>query len=116
MVRFRKREFRHGRIELQLQPLEENRVKNASFRAPPTENAVPENEFYALTFAIDSSVERVECFEEFHRRACRLFFLRPFAALCLPPFKACYSSLFIFNPGDDTSSSLFRFSPRFFDR
>ena len=31
-------------------------VVNTSFRAPPTQDAVPENEFHALTFSIDSSV------------------------------------------------------------
>src|SRR6266481_4365644 len=40
MVRFRKREFGHGRVELQLEPLEEDRMVDASVRATPAQNSV----------------------------------------------------------------------------
>ncbi len=40
MVRFRKRELGHRRIELQLEALEENRMINASLRATPAQDAI----------------------------------------------------------------------------
>src|SRR5580693_7801992 len=87
MVSLGKRELGHGRVELQLEALEENRMMDASFLAPPTQDAVSEDEFHALRFAIDTAVERVKCLEDSHRRASGLFGLQPFLAQELPAFE-----------------------------
>src|ERR1700732_4807792 len=88
VVGFGKRELGYGRVELQLEALEENRMIDASFRALPTQDAVSEDEFDALRFAIDTAVERVKCLEDFHRRASGLFGFQPFLAQELPAFQA----------------------------
>src|SRR5215813_13505519 len=88
MIRFRKGEFRHGSVELQLKALQQNRVKDAALFTAPTENAISENQFDALTFALDAAVERIKSFKNFHRRACRLFRFCPLVALQPPTFKA----------------------------
>src|SRR5258708_58114 len=84
MVRFRKREFRHGRVELQLETLEKNRMIDASVRSTPAQDAISQDEIHAFRLAINATVERVEGFEDFHRRASGLFGFYPLIAYKLP--------------------------------
>src|SRR5260370_12348313 len=87
MVRFRKRELGHRRIELQLEALEENRMINASLRATPAQNAISQDELHALRLAIDATVERITRLEELHRRTSGLFRFQPLIAQNLPPLQ-----------------------------
>src|SRR5215469_9752417 len=87
MIRFRKRELRHGSIELQLKPLQENRVINTAFFAAPAEDAVSENQLNALAFTLDAAIECVKTFKNFHRCSRGLFRSCPFISLQLPMFK-----------------------------
>ncbi len=84
MVRFRKREFRHGRVELQLETLQEDRMIDAPVRPAPAQDAIAQDEIHAFRFAIDATVERVKGFEDFHRRASGLFGFYPLIARKLP--------------------------------
>src|SRR6266403_1482647 len=88
MVGLAKRELGHGRVELQLETLQEDRMIDASFRATPTQNAVSEDEFHAFCFAIDAAVEGVKRLEDFHRRASGLFSFHPFVAQNFPSLEA----------------------------
>src|SRR5579859_8207823 len=90
MVRFRKREFRQGCIELQLETLEEDRMIDRSVRTTPAQNAVTEDEVHALRLAINSTVECVQGFEEFHRRAGGYFRFHPFKARGFPTFQGSH--------------------------
>src|SRR6266404_7067593 len=84
MVGFRKRELGHGRVELQLETLQEDRMIDASFRATPAQDAVSEDELHAFCFAIDAAVERIKRLKNFHRRTSGLFRLCPLLAQNLP--------------------------------
>src|SRR5215813_10571194 len=77
MVRFGERELGYGSIELQLKTLKQDRMENAAFGALPAQDAVSENEFDPLGFTINASVKGVKRFENFHRRASRLFSFHP---------------------------------------
>src|SRR5712675_3290668 len=73
MVRLRERELGDGRIELQLKTLQQDRMEGAPLGTPPTQDAVPENELNAFSFSINTAVERVKRFEDFHRCTSGLF-------------------------------------------
>src|SRR5262249_38504422 len=95
MIRFRKGEFRHGSVELQLKALQQDRVKDPALFTVPTENAISENQFDALTFTLDAAVERIKSFKNLHRRARRLFRFCPLIALQFPAFKTLDSDRII---------------------
>src|SRR5882724_1431178 len=88
MVGLGKRELRHGRVELQLKTLQEDRMIDVSFRATPAQDAVSENEFHAFCFAIDAAVERIKRLEDFHCRTSGLFGLHPLIAQRFPTLEA----------------------------
>jgi len=52
MVRFGKREFGHGSVELQLEALEKDRMIDSSVRAVPAQDAISEYKLHALSLAI----------------------------------------------------------------
>src|SRR5258707_5490894 len=84
VIGFRESEFGYRGVELKLQALQQNGMVDAAFGAAPTENAVSENQLDALGFAVDAAMERVQGFEDFHRRASRLFIPGPFFARHFP--------------------------------
>src|SRR5438445_5688510 len=88
MVGLGQRELGHGRVELQLETLQEDRMIDVSFRATPAQDAVSENEFHAFCFAIDAAVERIKRLEDFHCRTSGLFGLHPLIALRFPTLEA----------------------------
>src|SRR5579859_5915489 len=71
MIGLGKSELRHGGVELQLQPLQQNRMVNVSLGPAPAQYAVPQDQLHAFGLALDPTVERVQCFEYLHRRASR---------------------------------------------
>src|SRR5258708_2287042 len=84
VIGFRESELRYRGAELKLQALQENGMVDAAFGAAPTENAIAENQFNALGFAVDTAVEGVQRLEDFHCGTSRLFSLGPFLARRLP--------------------------------
>src|ERR1700737_1948839 len=88
MVRFRKREFRHGCVKLQLETLEENRMIDAPVRPAPAQDAIAQDEIHAFRLAIDATVERVKGLEDFHRRASGLFGFYPLVSRKLPTLQS----------------------------
>src|SRR3981081_1850420 len=88
MVRLGNREFGDGRVELQLEPLEQDWVIDSPVRMTPTQNAITEDELHAFRLAIDAAVERVKRFEDLHRSASRPFRFRPLIAQQFPALQA----------------------------
>jgi hypothetical protein len=86
MVRFRERELGDRGIELQLKTLQQDGMEGAPLGTPPTEDAVPENELNALRFSINTAVEGVKHFEDFHRCPRGLFCFHPRVAQKFPTF------------------------------
>src|SRR5215470_4413546 len=95
MIRFRKCELGDGSVELQLKPLQQNRVIDPALFAAPAEDAVSENQLNALAFTLDAAVERIKSFKDFHRRSNRFFSFCPLVALELPTFEALDSGRII---------------------
>src|SRR6266481_3910742 len=87
MVGFGKREFGHRSVKLQLKALEENGVVDTTLGAAPTQDSIPQNKLDAFGLTIDTAIERVKCFEDFHARAGGLFVSCPVIAEGLPALK-----------------------------
>src|SRR5437868_5406776 len=78
MIAFAKPELGDIGIELELEPLEEDRVLDvAALVDVPGEDAVTEDQLVALAFALHQRIELVELFEESERRAHGLLANRP---------------------------------------
>ena len=84
---FRQSELRNSRVELQLQTLEQDRMIDVSFRPPPTQNAVAQDEFHAFSFALQPPMQFIQIFEDLHGETGRFFHRGPFVTLQLPASK-----------------------------
>src|SRR5215469_10295251 len=91
VFRFGKREFRNRGIKLKLKALQENRVEDVALGALPAQNAVAENKFNTLRFAVDAAVKRIEGLKEAHRLARGLLRASPLVAKGRPAAKSCQS-------------------------
>src|SRR5215471_2361453 len=85
---FRQSEFRNRRVELQLQTLQNNRVKNPAFRTLPAQDAVSQDQLDALRLAVDTAIKRIKGLEEAHRLARGLFGASPLVTQRCPAAKS----------------------------
>src|SRR5260370_28853977 len=109
MISFGNRELWHSGIELQLQALQQNQVVNVSLSPPPAQYAVSQNQFHALSLALDSPIEGVQRLKYLHRRASRPLALRPLVAGDLPTLQRYGSCLVVFKPRNEQASLRIRF-------
>src|SRR5262252_5913684 len=78
VFRFGESEFGNCGIELQLQTLQNDGVKDIAFRAQPAQDAISQDKLDALGFTVDAAIERIKGLEEAHRL--------PRGLLCSSPF------------------------------
>src|SRR5690348_4198117 len=88
IFRFRDGEFGNRGIELKLQTLQDNRVKDAAFGALPAQDAVSEDKLDALGLTVDAAVKRIKGLEEAHGLARGPFGTSPFVAKGRPATKS----------------------------
>ena len=71
-------------MELQLEPLQQNRMVDVAFGAAPTQDAVTQNKLDTLRLTVDAPIQSVQSFKDFHGGTSGLFVFRPLVARELP--------------------------------
>ncbi len=63
-------------------------MRNAAFRTAPGQESIAQGQFNAFAFALDSSIQLIEVFENLYGQSCRAFIFRPLSVLRLPKIPA----------------------------